>query len=380
MESPDDARIEADGSTLVDVHWWVGGAIGLAAVSLVVTAHMVSVARDALTWVSLGTLIAVALESILIRLERLLRYRWAAVLALSGLALIFGTVLLTVVFPVATREAGKFDTDVPRLVERLDDLPVIGGRLVDADVPARLERWVQGLPANLGVDDAPLQGLFRSVLDGVTALLATVLVSIAVMLDGNRLRRGVLRIISVRRRDDVVRAFDILYRTVGRYFAGSILVALSAGVAILIVGLLAGVPLAPVAAVWVTMTNLIPQIGGFLGGSLFIVLGATQGPTTLLICLGWFLAYQQFENNVLQPMIVGDAVDLSPPTTMIAALVGASAFGVPGALIAVPLLGAGKAILIELGLVSVGASSDGAAAKSGPLRRAWGRKPNRARR
>ncbi len=364
--------------TLVDIDWRVGRAIGLAAVSLVVSAHLISVARDALTWVCLGTLIAVALESVLIRLERMVRSRWAAVLALSGLALVLGALLLTVVFPVASREAGKFDTDVPRLVERLGDLPVIGGRLVDADVPERLERRVRELPANLGIDDAPLQGMFRSVLDGVTALLATVLVAIAVMLDGNRLRRGILRVISVRRRQDVVRGFDILYRTVGRYFAGSILVALSAGVGILIVGLLAGVPLAPVAAVWVTMTNLIPQVGGFLGGSLFVVLGATQGPSTLLICLGWFLVYQQFENNVLQPVIVGDAVDLSPPTTMIAALVGASAFGVPGALIAVPLLGAAKAILIELGVVTVGTAKERTEGKPRGLRRLLRGKPDHA--
>ena len=77
--------------------------------------------------------------------------------------------------------------------------------------------------------------------------------------------------------------------TVGRYFAGSLLIAVLAGCGILIVGLLAGVPLAPVAAAWVMVTNLIPQVGGFLGGALFVLLGATQGPTTLLICLAWFL-------------------------------------------------------------------------------------------
>jgi predicted PurR-regulated permease PerM len=61
-----------------------------------------------------------------------------------------------------------------------------------------------------------------------------------------------------------------------------------------------------------------------------------------------FLVYQQPENHVIQPTIVGEAVDLSPPVTMMAALVGASAAGVPGALIAVPLLGAAKAIALEV--------------------------------
>jgi predicted PurR-regulated permease PerM len=91
----------------------------------------------------------------------------------------------------------------------------------------------------------------------------------------------------------------------------------------------------------------------------------------LIICLVWFLAYQQFENNVLQPVIVGDAVDLSPPVTMVAALVGAAALGVPGALVAIPLLGTSKAIAVELGWVrpQSGTVRETAGHENGRLRR-----------
>jgi predicted PurR-regulated permease PerM len=60
----------------------------------------------------------------------------------------------------------------------------------------------------------------------------------------------------------------------------------------------------------------------------------------------WVL-YLQFENHLLSPLVVGRAVDLSPPTTMIAALVGGAAAGVPGALIATPLIGTVKAVWFE---------------------------------
>jgi predicted PurR-regulated permease PerM len=50
---------------------------------------------------------------------------------------------------------------------------------------------------------------------------------------------------------------------------------------------------------------------------------------------------------VISPAIVGKAVNLTPPTTMLAALVGAAAAGVPGALVATPLLGAVKAIYLD---------------------------------
>ena len=106
-------------------------------------------------------------------------------------------------------------------------------------------------------------------------------------------------------------------------------------------------PLAPIAAIWAALTNLIPQIGGFLGGAFFVLLALTESPTTAVIAGVLFLGYQQFENNVVGPAIVGSAVNLTPPATMLAALIGGAAAGVPGALVATPLLGAGKALYLE---------------------------------
>ena len=53
------------------------------------------------------------------------------------------------------------------------------------------------------------------------------------------------------------------------------------------------------------------------------------------------------ENHVIQPAIVGRSVDLTPPTTMVAAFVGGAIAGIPGALVATPFVGAAKAIYLE---------------------------------
>ena len=52
------------------------------------------------------------------------------------------------------------------------------------------------------------------------------------------------------------------------------------------------------------------------------------------------------ENHVIQPAIVGRSVDLVAPTTMIAAFVGGAVAGIPGALVATPLVGAAKQIYL----------------------------------
>ena len=119
------------------------------------------------------------------------------------------------------------------------------------------------------------------------------------------------------------------------------------GVYVLALGLMLGIPLAPLAALWAMLTDLIPQVGGFLGGSFLVLLAATQGVTPAIIAGVAFVLYMNLENHVIQPAIVGRSVDLTPPTTMVAAFVGCAIAGVPGALVATPFVGAAKAIYLE---------------------------------
>jgi predicted PurR-regulated permease PerM len=96
------------------------------------------------------------------------------------------------------------------------------------------------------------------------------------------------------------------------------------------------------------LTDLIPQIGGALGGIVFVALALTDSVPTAIIAGGLFVAYMTIENHVIQPAIVGRSVDLTPPTTMVAALIGGAVAGIPGALVATPLVGATKQLVLEI--------------------------------
>jgi predicted PurR-regulated permease PerM len=158
---------------------------------------------------------------------------------------------------------------------------------------------------------------------------------------------GARRLIPAPRRAYGDRLGRLVYNLIGRYIAGTLFIAVLAGLVMLAASLTLGVPLAPLVAMWVMITNPIPQLGGFLGGAVFVLLGLSQGAGVGVACLVVFLVYQNIENHVLQPVIIGRAVQLSPPATMVAALVGISAAGLVGGLFAIPLLGAAKAIYLS---------------------------------
>ena len=315
------------------------------AFALAAAFSLASHARQSFTWIIVGTLLALALDPVVRGVERRFHLGRPVALAVVLTMLVTGASLAVVLLgPSALNEARHFSRDLPNVTRRLGEVPIIGQKLQAAKVPDKVETWLSDLPKRLGNDPQPVETAIRAALGGVLGAVATVVVAISILVDGRRLLSVLRRVVPPEQRERFDRSGSLLYETVGRYFAGSLFMASLTGLMMLVAGLTLGVPLAPVAAVWATVTNLIPQIGGFLGGSVFVLLGFTKSPVTGLACLVYFLVWQQIENHVLQPTIVGQAVNLSPPVTMVAALVGASTAGVPGALVAVPLLGAAKAI------------------------------------
>jgi predicted PurR-regulated permease PerM len=267
----------------------------------------------------------------------------AGIVGLS-LGVLFAAVLVLVA-PAAVEQASDFSEELPATVQELYSWPIIGDRLERADAAAEVEDAIADLPAR--VDDETLADLGKRLLGGAFSTVVVVIVAIGVMADGEVIVRRLRAVVPPSRQQRADEMGRIVYHSFGSYFAGSLVVALLNGLFVLTVGLALGVPLAPIAAIWAALTNLIPQIGGFLGGAFFVLLALTDSPTKAVIAAVLFLAYQQFENNVVGPAIVGSAVNLTPPATMLAALIGGAAAGVPGALVATPPLGAGKALYLE---------------------------------
>jgi putative heme transporter len=318
-------------------------------VALVALTGLVRSTPRTLAALAVGLILALALDPVVAQVERAARVRRSVAVpaVLVSFAALVGLALLVLV-PPAIRQANDLGDELPAVVAEMGDVPLVGDRLIENDVPARVQSWIEELPSRLAGDTAPIQRAGRTVADGLLAATATFLLAVTLLLDGERLLLGARRLVPPARRAQADRVGRLLHNVVGRYVAGSLMVAGVAGLATLVAGLVLGVPLTPLVAIWVAMWNLVPQIGGAVGGIPFVLLGLTQGPTTGLACAAFFIVYLQIENHLLQPLLVGQAVKLSPPATMTAALIGVSAAGVVGAMVAVPLVGAAKAVYHDL--------------------------------
>ncbi|MET0728946.1 MAG: AI-2E family transporter [Acidimicrobiales bacterium] len=331
---------------VVDVDPASGLVFGVVAALFSVAWAIVTIAPDMITRVAVGVLLGVALSPLVAAVQRrsVASRGVAAALVGGGVVVFFGAVVLLVA-PAAVQQASRFSEELPETVADLYSWPVVGERLEEADAAGEVDRLIEELPARL--DDQTLAELGKRLLGGILSTVVVLITALGVLVDGERAVRRLRALVPPGQQDRVDSVGRIVYHSFGSYFAGSLLVAVLNGLLVLTVGLILGVPLAPIAAIWSTLTNFIPQIGGFLGGFFFVLLALTKSPLTAVIAGVIFLAYQQFENNVIAPAIVGSAVNLTPPATMLAALVGGAAAGVPGALVATPLVGAAKALYLD---------------------------------
>lgn len=345
--APETSSLEGSGTAaIVQIEYRTAAWVLL---GLVVGFGIFAVARNTegmLTLIVIGIVLALALDGVVQALRNRFNLTRSVAVGIVGVSLLaLAMLILLVLGPPAVSQARQFSREIPQTVEKFYDLPVIGNTLRDRDAAGKVQRWINDLPAN--VSDKAIADTANRVLGGVFSMVVVIFTTFALLLDGERLVNRGRRLLPVRARDDADRIARVFHRTIGRYFGGSLTVAALMGLFVLTIGLIFNVPLAPLAAIWAMFTNLIPQIGGFLGASFLFVLAVSNSVPTAIIVLVLFVIYMNIENHIIQPTIVGGAVNLTPPSTMLAAFVGGAVAGVPGALIATPLIGTVKQLYLE---------------------------------
>lgn len=85
-----------------------------------------------------------------------------------------------------------------------------------------------------------------------------------------------------------------------------------------------GLPFPLLWAIWVGLVDFLPQVGGALAGIPAVLFATLHSLTAGIIMAVVFIAYQQLENHVLNPVIIGRTARTSPLLVFSAVLVGAS--------------------------------------------------------
>src|SRR5436190_2454597 len=334
----------------------------LATVAVVVVAYLAGKLlyrlRDVILLMAVAGFIALLLNPLVVYLQRWrVRRRgfavaivtfWA-VLVFAGLAVAFGYPLVNAVTNLADQ--------LPSYVDQAQHGKGWIGHLIRQ---YHVSSWVQhnaskiaSFAQGLG---KPALALGKGAVSLLVALTTIFFLVVLLLLEGPKMRAWILGNMTPQRSATVTRVAAQVNRAVTGYMAGNMLTSLIAGLVVFVTLMLLGVPFPFLWALWVALVDFLPMIGGALAGIPTVLFATGHSLFAGLVTAAAFIAYQQVENHVLNPVVMSRTVKVNPLLVLLSVLVGTSIgdwlggfFGsFVAALLSIPVAGALQVVTREL--------------------------------
>jgi predicted PurR-regulated permease PerM len=264
-------------------------------------------------------------------LRRSLSVLVVILIVLAAIALFFVALV-----PVITDQVTAIVDNAPTWFRQLQENRAIQRLDERFDVIERAQSFVEN--GNFGSTVfGGVVGVGMAVLSALANTFIVIVLTLYFLASLPGIKRAGYRFAPTSRRERVTELGDQILSNVGSYVSGAFLVAMCAGISSLVFLFVVGLGEYAVAlAAVVALLDVIPMIGATLGAVIVIAIGFATDVRTGVICLIFYVIYQQFENYVIYPRVMSRSVDIPGSLIVIAALVGAALLGVVGALLAIP--------------------------------------------
>lgn len=284
-----------------------------------------------------AVLLALVLRTLTRWLQKIFKLRWLSVLVLILLIIGFGAFIALVLIPSFISETQLLIAKLPDYANSLENLA------------ARLHNQWSFIPSISSVNLNRLRGYITGILTsvpllaknsfgGVIETIGTVILALYMAYDPNSVVRGILRLIPRRHHQKFKEFLHSCESRLRGWIFGT-------GIAMLFIGVGAGVglwfigvPLPISFGVFAGFFEIIPYFGSIAGTVLpaLVALTTDNGPMKVVYVLILFLVLNQIDAHLIQPLIMGRQVHVSPVMVILSFLVMGELFGFVGVLVAVP--------------------------------------------
>lgn len=331
--------------------FFVGATLIVLAVALAVCAFLIGLwlVRETIVWLVAAGFLAFSIEPLIrIFVRRGLGRGIAttcAFLVIAGAILFFAIALL----PAIVDGAQQLEERIPAYVEQLQDTGASDSLNADDAIETA------GNSAEGAASFFEASGKVLSIVGGLAsagfAVFMIFTFTLYFLVYGRDLLDRLSGLMPQPYRGPFLDAVRGIYGINKGYWYGKFLIGLIAGLTTFVTMKLLGLPYAAPLALFVGITDLIPNIGATLGTIPVVIVGLLEEPWKGVVAGVVLILYQQVENNLITPKVFKETVEIHPFLSVVAVIVFTSLFGIVGALIAVPVT---KAIEILVAAVRAG--------------------------
>jgi predicted PurR-regulated permease PerM len=267
------------------------------------------------------------------------------VLGILGLAIVF-VGLLVAPFVDAVRH---FVDALPSIVQEIRNSSL--GSWIDqhSQAPEQSQANVQHIAQTIGA--AAAGGVLGSTLSGFGAILATftgIFLTLFLLIDMPRIVGAVDSLLEPVSSTRLQRIMPTIVAAISRTMLGNIVISIICGAIYGLAAWALGAPYPLALGLIAGFLDLIPMVGATVAGAILVLATLSQGVPAAVIMLVIVVVYQQLENYLLQPTILGKAADVSGFLVIASVLVFGTLLGAVGAIIAVPMVASIQIIAREL--------------------------------
>ena len=314
--------------------------------------------RDVLLMLLVAGFLSLILNPLVVTLQRwhIRRRGWAVAIVTVWIVLVFAGLLAAFGYPL-TQGLTHFSQGLPSYVQNAEHGRGWIGHLVQH---FHLQAWVTRNAPKLQSVGLTLAKPALTVGKGAASLLATLgtifVLIVLFLLEGPKMRQGLLGLMEPARAAYCTRVAGEISRSATGYALGNLFTSLIAGLVVFVTLTVLGVPFPLLWALWVALVDFLPMVGGALAGIPTVLFALGQSLTAGIITAAAFIAYQQIENHILNPVVMSRTVNVNPLLVLLSLLIGTSIGdwvggffgGFVAALLSIPVAGALQVITREL--------------------------------
>lgn len=319
-----------------------GGSIVMAILFLILVA-LLWFLKDLVLIVLTAVVIASAMEPAIRALMRYKLHRVLAVIAIYlGVAIVFFGVLFFFVPPVL-EDAADFLVKLPATLSSLDISAATHGLLPWGNVGDTISsaELLRNLSSTLANTTGGVFSTLSAFFGGLVSFVLIVVFSFYFSVQETGVDDFLRVVTPVKEQAYVLHLWRRSQEKIGKWMQGQLVLALIVGILIYLGLTILGVPHALLLAVLGGIFELIPVFGPILAAIPAIAVGfVAEGVTLGLLVLGLYVVIQQFESNLIYPVVVKKVVGVPPLLVILALIVGYELAGFLGILLSVPIAGA----------------------------------------